>query len=486
MGYLSCNAESSITTCDSYNFDFTHISKKQSTKQEFKIRQFSSTELYSATDNFSEKTLLGKGSHGHVYKAYLDNGKLLAAVKKTKQTEPYFTLNNNTNVLINTPPENEIEVLARVRHPRLVNLLGYAVDLKTNSKLIVVEFMPNGTLHDWLHRSARPPGWARRIRLALQVAKAVHYLHSTNPPVIHRDIKSSNVLIDVDFNARLGDFGLALRGHVEDVRVKCTPPAGTLGYLDPGYLAPGDLSTKLDVFSFGTLLLEIISGRNAIDMNFSPPSVVDWAVPLINSGEFARICDVRIGVLTDMMVLHRLGNLASKCVRPTVAKRPGMGEVMASLNEVYHRVNSPIWNRVGRRVGECARGGNFEMVEESGEILKASTSRRPRKVSSVTSVQIEVENNESGPLKFEKGDRVVRSRSIGSITEVKYGQLDGLGVKRSTSSTVRLSKSRSMGMLQGTILINNNVVKGVKSCTGRKLEKSKLLVDSANETLEEN
>ncbi|BBG95826.1 Protein kinase superfamily protein [Prunus dulcis] len=159
--------------------------------------------------------------------------------------------------------------------------------------------MPNGSLYDLLHLNSRPPGWTRRIRFGLHVAKAVQGLHSSSPPVIHRDIKSSNVLIDKDWNARLGDLGLALRGHVEDVRIKCTPPAGTLGYLDPGYLSPGDLSAKSDVFSFGILLLEILSGRNAIDVNYSPPSVVDWAVPIIKRGDFAGICDQRIGPPAD-------------------------------------------------------------------------------------------------------------------------------------------------------------------------------------------
>ena len=128
----------------------------------------------------------------------------------------------------------------------------------------------------------------RRLHLALQTARALHALHDADPPVIHRDVKSANVLLD----ARLGDFGLALRvpkANAGAGAAAATPaaPAGTLGYLDPAYVTPESLSTKTDVFSFGILLLEIISGRRPIDVQHSPPSVVEWAVPLLRKGKVA-------------------------------------------------------------------------------------------------------------------------------------------------------------------------------------------------------
>lgn len=365
----------------------------------------------------------------------------------------------------------------------------------------MVEYMPNGSLFDLLHGSARPPGWTRRVRFALQVAKAVHFLHSSNPPVIHRDVKSSNVLIDVNLNARLGDFGLALRGHVEDVRVQCTPPAGTLGYLDPGYLAPGDLSTKSDVFSFGILLLEIISGRNAIDVNFSPPSVVNWALPAIRSGDFTSICDPRIGPPEDEVALLQLALLAAKCVRSAAAKRPTMAEAVECLKHVYKRVKNPIWNNLGRRV-DCLRDSSTKyepLDDESGESIKTVKVgiRRNRKVSNVGSVEEGKRDLTGGKA----GDRIGRSRSIGSFREIEFGTLDlsssnvvvrrrgGLGVKM---RAVRLRKSRSMGMLQSrssAILVVNNgnnnkevKVKFVRTPNGRELEESKLLVDLGKET----
>lgn len=482
MGYLSCNTESAIATCDSYNWNLKK-NRKKNTHKPFKIREFSYNDLHSATNAFSKDNLLGKGSHGYVYKAQLHQYKLIAAVKKSKCN--------------NSPAENEIEILSRVNHPRLVNLLGYAIDSKQN-KLIVVEFMPNGSLYELLHSSAKPPNWTRRVRFALQIARGVHFLHCSNPPVIHRDIKSSNILIDRSFSARLGDFGLSLRGHVEDVVVKSTPPAGTLGYLDPAYLAPGDLSTKSDVFSFGILLLEIISGRNAIDVNYSPPSVVDWAVPLIKSGEYTEICDPRISSPEDEGVLRQLAVVAARCVRKTAVKRPAMAEVVEWLKLVYKRMSSPIWNNIGRRVGrvrESTRVAKYEPLDESMEMVKISRigSRRNRKVSNVASAELG-----SAVIGQEIKKPVIRSKSIGSLGEIASEPLDlvnnnnnqtvrrkgGLAVKM---PTVRLSKSRSMGMIQSsTRLMNKNnsngvVVKFVKKPNVKELEESKLLVDVGKE-----
>lgn len=379
--------------------------------------------------------------------------------------------------------------------------------------------MPNGSLYDLLHHSSsKPPGWSRRLRFALQIARVVHFLHSSNPPVIHRDIKSSNILIDANFNARLSDFGLALRGHVEDVRVRCTPPAGTLGYLDPGYLAPGDLSTKSDVFSFGILLLELISGRNAIDVNYSPPSVVDWAVPTIRSGDYAGICDPRIGSPDDKTAMLQLAVLAARCVKSSAAKRPTMGEVVESLKAVYKRIKNPIWNNIGRRVdcvGDSTRVVRYEPLDESTETTKThrvgiGSSRRNRKKSSVASVEVG-----SDSIGGKVIDRVGRSRSIGSFREIERGSWDlnannvgggvgvgGMGTRRRVGyavkmPTVKLSKSRSMGMLQSTRMVNNNnnnstannnngvATKLVKTPNGKELEVSKLLVDLGKETSKE-
>lgn len=188
MGYLSCNAESAIATCASVD------TWPRGGGGERAVREFSRDELSAATKGFSAESFLGKGSHGRVYKAVLDGGRLTAAVKVSRHP---------------SSSENEAAILSRLRHPRLVNLLG--TSSSSGRGPIVVEFMPNGSLHEILHESPNLPGWARRVRFGLQVAKAVAALHAAEPPVIHRDIKSSNVLIDSRGKARLGDFGLALQ-----------------------------------------------------------------------------------------------------------------------------------------------------------------------------------------------------------------------------------------------------------------------------------
>ncbi|CAK9147516.1 unnamed protein product [Ilex paraguariensis] len=340
MGYLSCKAESSILTSNSQtptSSKKTH--SNQETEKPIKVQEFQYSDLEAATNGFSDQKLLGRGSHGLVYKGVLRSGRLVAVKKSSRNTykTSRFSTSENPNEV-----ENEIDILSKLHSPRLVNLVGFTND--PHERLLVVEFMSNGTLYDFLHSSPRPPNWGRRIKLALQTAKGIDTLHSLVPPVIHRDIKSANVLIDRDYNARLGDFGLALRCHVDDYRLRSTPPAGTMGYLDPGYVTPDNLSTKTDVFSFGILLLEIISGRKAIDVGFSPPSIVDWAIPLIRRGKLLTIYDPRIVPPKDPLVRKQLAVIAAKCVRSCKERRPTMKEVVESLSVLSKLVPLHSWN----------------------------------------------------------------------------------------------------------------------------------------------
>ncbi|XP_031124105.1 serine/threonine-protein kinase-like protein At1g28390 isoform X2 [Ipomoea triloba] len=353
MGYLSRKIEESCNF-----FHWKKKLKKAHPNRPSELTEFSYSQLHAATNGFSKHNLLGQGSHGFVYKAQLLNGRksFVAAVKINKQSE----INGGAAA------ENELRILSRVYQLRLVNLLGYGLDTAKNI-LTVVEFMPNGSLYELLHCSTRPP-------------------------VIHRDIKSSNALIDEKLHARLGDFGLALMG----MSAPPPPPAGTLGYLDPGYLAPGDVSTKCDVFSFGILLLEIMTGRNAIDVKYSPPSVMDWAVPLINSGDYAEIFDPRIGTPENCSSLRQLAEVAARCVTKAAAERPTMAEVVRCLKAVYKRVRIPPIRWRVNCMREPSRVDKHELLDDSKEMVKISMvgSRRTRKVSNVSTV--ELDNNMNG------------------------------------------------------------------------------------------
>nr|GMD69879.1 serine/threonine-protein kinase-like protein At3g51990 [Ipomoea batatas] len=346
MGYLSCKAESSVSVSDS--------------KKTHQVQEFSYSDLEAATNGFSDQKLLGRGSHGLVYKGVLRNGRLVAVKKSSRGSTNTPRLSSSSSPFDNgNEVENEIDILSKLQSPRLVNLVGFTSD--DHRRLLVVEFMANGTLYDALHADSRPPGWGRRVKMALQTAKAIETLHSASPPVIHRDIKSANVLIDRNFNARLGDFGLALRCQDNDFRFRSTPPAGTMGYLDPGYITPDNLSTKTDVFSFGILLLEIISGRKAIDVAYSPPSIVDWAIPLIRRGKLMAIFDPRIDPPKDPIVRKQLAVVAAKCVRSCRERRPSMKEIVECLGELSKVIPLHSWNgfanpclmveTVGRPVG---------------------------------------------------------------------------------------------------------------------------------------
>ncbi|XP_073126295.1 serine/threonine-protein kinase-like protein At3g51990 [Henckelia pumila] len=355
MGYLSCKAESSISTADSHSSTSTCTSAKEK-ENPIAIQEFNYKDLELATNNFSDAKLLGRGSHGLVYKGVLRGGRLVAIKKPSRAAQrmenPYEF-------------DNEFDILSSLQSPRLVNLVGFTkTGSRSQDRLLVVEFMSNGTLYDVLHLNSKPLNWGRRIKLALQTAKAIDTLHSLNPPVIHRDIKSANVLIDRNFNARLGDFGLALR-CVDDFRLRSTPPAGTMGYLDPGYVTPDNLSTKTDVFSFGILLLEIISGRKAIDVGHSPPSIVDWAIPLIRKGNLLDIYDPRIGPPKDVSVRKHLAVVAAKCVRSCRERRPSMRDVVECLSEMSKLVPLHSWNGLAN---PCL------MVESVGRPVQSRTS----------------------------------------------------------------------------------------------------------------
>ncbi|CAI9102917.1 OLC1v1001293C1 [Oldenlandia corymbosa var. corymbosa] len=363
MGYLSCRAESAISTSNSQFAASSKkanqiISKEDAKEKPVKIQEFDYSDLEAATDGFSEQKLLGKGSHGLVYKGVLRNGRLVAIKRPSRGGSRIPSKSENSSEV-----ENEIDILSKLQNPRLVNLVGFS-NSDSHDRLLVVEFMCNGTLYDVLHSSSRPPNWGRRLKLALQTAKAIDTLHSCSPPVIHRDIKSANVLIDRNFNARLGDFGLALRCHVDDFRLRSTPPAGTMGYLDPGYVTPDNLSTKTDVFSFGILLLEIISGRKAIDVAYSPPSIVDWAIPLIRRGKLISIYDPRIPPPKDPLVRKQLAVVAAKCVRSCRERRPTMREVVECLSGLSKLVPLHSWNGF---TNPCL------MVETVGKPVEART-----------------------------------------------------------------------------------------------------------------
>ncbi|KAL1061801.1 hypothetical protein V6Z11_D13G037400 [Gossypium hirsutum] len=285
---------------------------------------FSYEELAMATHGFSQANLLGQGGFGYVHKGVLANGKEVA-VKSLKsgsrQGQREF--------------QAEVETISRVHHRHLVSLVGYCI--AGERRMLVYEFLPNKTLEFHLHDKC-PMDWPTRLKIALGAAKGLAYLHEDcYPGIIHRDIKSANILLDFTFKAKVSDFGLAKLTQDNNTHVS-TRVMGTFGYLAPEYASSGKLTEKSDVFSFGVVLLELITGRRPLDLNSNmDDSLVDWARPLceraMENGNFGELVDRR---LENNFVHHEMVSMvacASASIRHSARRRPKMRQIVRALED---------------------------------------------------------------------------------------------------------------------------------------------------------
>lgn len=286
---------------------------------------FTYEELVCATENFAADNLLGQGGFGYVYKGVLGDGKEVA-IKQMKvggsQGEREF--------------QAEVETISRVHHKHLVSLFGHCIS--GSEMLLVYEFVPNRTLDFHLHGTEQSPiNWATRMKIALGSARGLRYLHEDcNPKIIHRDIKSANILLDENFDPKVADFGLARFSADTDTHVS-TRVMGTFGYLAPEYALTGKLTDKSDVFSFGVVLLELITGRRPIDksQNYLDDNIIDWARPLltqaVENNDFDCLADPRIENDYEPVQMARLVACAAACVRHLARHRPRMSQIVLAL-----------------------------------------------------------------------------------------------------------------------------------------------------------
>ncbi|KAF5952090.1 hypothetical protein HYC85_010034 [Camellia sinensis] len=286
-------------------------------------RFFSFEELKKYTNNFSEANNIGSGGYGKVYRGTLPTGQLIA-IKRAQQGSMQGGVEFKT----------EIELLSRVHHKNVVSLLGFCFD--QGEQMLVYEYVPNGTLMESLSgKSGIRLDWMRRLRMAIGAARGLQYLHElADPPIIHRDIKSNNILLDERLNAKVADFGLskpmgdAGKGHVS------TQVKGTMGYLDPEYYMSQQLTEKSDVYSFGVLLLELITARQPIEKGKYIVREVrmqmDKEKVLYNLHE---ILDRAI-LGTTLKGLEKFVDLALSCVEDEGVKRPTMGEVVKEIETI--------------------------------------------------------------------------------------------------------------------------------------------------------
>ncbi|KAK1290893.1 PTI1-like tyrosine-protein kinase [Acorus calamus] len=286
-------------------------------------RIFTYKELCTATNNFSEENKLGEGGFGSVYWGKTADG-LQIAVKKLK------AMNSKAEMEFAV----EVEVLGRVRHKNLLGLRGYCAG--TDHRLIVYDYMPNLSLLSHLHGQFAGEvqlNWKRRMNIILGSAEGLKYLHhEVTPHIIHRDIKASNVLLDSDFEPLVADFGFA-KLIPDGVSHMTTRVKGTLGYLAPEYAMWGKVSDSCDVYSFGILMLELITGRKPIEKlpGGIKRSITEWAEPYIAKGRFKDLVDPRLRGNFDEAQLRRTIDAAALCVQSEPERRPNMKKVVGML-----------------------------------------------------------------------------------------------------------------------------------------------------------
>jgi serine/threonine protein kinase len=243
--------------------------------------------------------------------------------------------------------ESELAFLSRLHHKHLVRLVGFCDE--KDERLLVYEFMKNGALYDHLHdknnvdkNSSLLNSWKMRIKIALDASRGIEYLHNyAVPSIIHRDIKSSNILIDADWTARVSDFGLSMLSPDSDHDYQPTKAAGTVGYIDPEYYGLNVLTAKSDVYGLGVVLLELLTGKRAIFKNDenggTPMSIVDFAVPIIMKGELMKILDQRVEKpeMNETEAVELVAYTAVHCVHLEVKDRPTISDIVANLERAF-------------------------------------------------------------------------------------------------------------------------------------------------------
>ncbi|KAL5157652.1 putative serine/threonine-protein kinase PBL23 [Glycine soja] len=300
------------------------IRKYGSAKNDVKV--FTYAQLAEATNNYNPDCLVGEGGFGNVYKGFLKSVDQTVAVKVLNRegvqgTREFFA---------------EILMLSMVQHPNLVKLIGYCAE--DHHRILVYEFMANGSLENHLldiGAYKEPLDWKNRMKIAEGAARGLEYLHnSAEPAIIYRDFKSSNILLDENFNPKLSDFGLAKIGPKDGQDHVSTRVMGTFGYCAPEYAASGQLSTKSDIYSFGVVFLEIITGRRVFDASRATEeqNLIEWAQPLFKDRtKFTLMADPLLKGQFPVKGLFQALAVAAMCLQEEADTRPYMDDVVTAL-----------------------------------------------------------------------------------------------------------------------------------------------------------
>ncbi|XP_022732577.1 probable serine/threonine-protein kinase PBL19 [Durio zibethinus] len=368
------------------------------------LRVFTFAELKSATRGFSRALLIGEGGFGCVYRGVVkvpdetNDGRDLKLDVAIKQLNRHGFQGHKEWI-------NEVNFLGVVKHPNLVSLVGYCAedDERGIQRLLVYELMRNKSLED--HLLARMPlplplPWVTRFKIAQDAARGLAYLHEEMDfQLIFRDFKTSNILLDEDFNAKLSDFGLARQGPAEGFGHVSTAVVGTVGYAAPEYVQTGKLTAKSDVWSFGVVLYELITGRRALERNLprSEQKLLEWVRPYVSdSKKFHLIVDPRLEGQYCIKSAQKLASLANKCLMKNPKSRPKMSEVVEMLGNIISETSSQ-------------DEGVSESVNETEDVKEESA------------VETEVESTKQGHNYLKK---VFDFREIISLRNRSVGKLD--------------------------------------------------------------
>ncbi|CAI0386433.1 unnamed protein product [Linum tenue] len=310
----------------------------QPTKRHHGSSVFTLKEMEDATCSFSDGNFLGKGGFGRVYRGTLRSGEVVA-IKKMEL--PSFREAEGEREF-----RVEVDILSRLDHPNLVSLIGYCADRK--QRFLVYEYLPKGNLQDHLNGIGEAKmDWTQRLKVAIGAARGLAYLHSPSAvgiPIVHRDFKSTNVLLGANFEAKISDFGLA-KLMPEGQEIYATAMVlGTFGYFDPEYTSTGKLTLQSDVYAFGVVLLELLTGRRAVDLNQGPTDqnlVLQVRHILNDRKKLRRVIDPDMPRSSySLESVAMFANLASRCVRTESSERPSMAECVKELQVIIYTNNS--------------------------------------------------------------------------------------------------------------------------------------------------
>ncbi|CAL5044322.1 unnamed protein product [Urochloa decumbens] len=294
---------------------------------------FTEAELIEATDKFDNKNILGRGGHGTVYKGTLKGGSLIAVKRCTSMTSEQQKEEFGKEMLI----------LSQINHKNIVKLLGCCLEVEV--PMLVYEFIPNGTLFQFIHghNGCHSIPFSTRLRIALESAIALAYLHSwASPPILHGDVKSSNILLDENYAAKVSDFGASILAPTDESQF-VTLVQGTCGYLDPEYMQTCQLTDKSDVYSFGVVLLELLTGKKAFNLEGPENERIlsQHFLCAVKEGRLMDIIDNHIRSENDVGLLEEFAELARHCLEMVGERRPAMRDVAEKLDQLSKVMQHP-------------------------------------------------------------------------------------------------------------------------------------------------